>query len=365
VSDVQAAVLVSASTIEVQSFARPEAGPDDGLLLVEANGICGTDVHWYESDDNTPRILGHEVVGRIAEVGERAAQRWGVQVGDRVAIESGLSCGACRDCVAGYGQNCSQGRSYGSNITTAVAPALWGGFGQYMYLAPQTILTRLSDDVPADVAAGWFSPLANAVDWTGPIGGDVQPGDVVVILGPGPQGLAACLGAKARGAATVILAGLTKDERRLAAGRSLGADHLVDVERESVLEVTRRVTDGALADVVVDVSGSVPSARVAVELVRRRGRIAAASPINATGDVALPVADMIWKQVRWQGVLSNRAVSAPAAAHLLATNVAVLAPLVTHRYGLDEADHAIDVTAGRIAGESAIKVVVCPNGLLE
>jgi len=363
VSDVKAAVLVAASRIEVQEFARPSIGVDDGLLKVESNGICGTDVHWRESDTDTPRILGHEVVGRIVELGERAAQRWGVQVGDRVAIEAGLSCGACRDCVSGYGQNCAEGRSYGSNITTAVAPALWGGFGELMYLAPQTILTKLGDDVPADVAAGWFSPLANGIDWTGPIGGDVQPGDVVVVLGPGPQGLAACLAAKARGAATVVLAGLAKDARRLAAGQSLGADVVVKVDEESVVEVTRRISEGRMADVVVDVSGSVPSAHTAAELVRRRGRIAAASPINAPGDVALPLADLIWNQVRWQGVLSNRPAVAPAAAHLLATNIDRLRPLVTHRYGLDQVDLAIDVTAGRVPEEPAIKVVVCPNGV--
>jgi threonine dehydrogenase-like Zn-dependent dehydrogenase len=363
VSEVRAAVLVAASRIEIQTFERPVTGEDDGLLYVEANGICGTDVHWRESNHDTPRILGHEVVGRIVELGERAAARWGVAVGDRVAIESGLSCGACRDCVAGHGQNCAQGRSYGSNITTAVAPALWGGFGELMYLAPQTILTRLGPDVPADVAAGWFSPLANGVDWTGPIGGDVQPGDVVVVLGPGPQGLAACLAARARGAATIILAGLAKDDLRLKAGLTLGADAVVAVDQQSVLEVTRELSAGAMADVVVDVSGSVSSAHTAAQLVRRRGRIAAASPINATSDVALPLADMIWKQVRWQGVLSNRPSAAPAAAHLLSANIDLLRPLVTHRYDLEQADLAIDVTAGRVSDQTAIKVVVCPNGV--
>lgn len=358
---VRAAVLVAPSKIELRTFPRPRIGPDDALLQVEANGICGTDVHFRASEEDVPRVLGHEVVGRIAEIGDRAASQWQVAVGDRVAVEAGIACGSCPDCSVGFGQTCTGRRSYGSNITTAVAPSLWGGLAEFMYLSPGTGLTRLADEIPADVAAGWFSPLANAVDWTGPVGGNVQPGDVVVVLGPGPQGLSSVLAAKARGAATVVLAGLSRDRRRLAAGRTLGADRMVAVDEESLPDVVHAVTGGELAHVVVDVSGSSASARMAPRLLRRRGTVVAASPINVADDVGLPLKDMIWRQIRWQGVLSNRTVATPGAAHLLARNLHLLRPLVTYRYPLDDADHAIDVVAGLHPDEDAIKVVVCPG----
>jgi threonine dehydrogenase-like Zn-dependent dehydrogenase len=358
---VRAAVLVAPSRIELRTFPRPRTGPDDALLLVEANGICGTDVHFRASEQDVPRVLGHEVVGRIVEIGDRAAERWQVALGERVAVEAGIACGSCPDCVAGFSQTCASRRSYGSNITTAVAPSLWGGLAELMYLSPGTGLTKLDARIPADVAAGWFSPLANAIDWTGPVGGDVQPGDVVVVLGPGPQGLAAVLAAKARGAATVLLAGLSRDGRRLAAGRTLGADRVVAVDERPILDEVRAATGGELAHVVVDVSGSAASARVAPLLLRRRGTVVAASPINVSDDVGLPLKDMIWRQIRWQGVLSNRAAATPGAAHLLARNLDLLRPLVTHRYPLDGADHAIDVVAGVLPDEDAIKVVVCPD----
>jgi threonine dehydrogenase-like Zn-dependent dehydrogenase len=345
-----------------RDFPRPRITEFDGLLEVEANGVCGTDVHFRASARDTPRILGHEVVGRIVELGEVARRRWSVEVGDRVAVESGVTCGTCRDCLRGFSQTCAARLGYGSNVTTDVAPALWGGLAELMYLAPGTVLTRIDDGVPAEVAAGWLSPLANGVDWTGPIGGDVQTGDAVVVIGPGAQGLSCCLAAKSRGAGLVVLAGLARDHHRLAAGRTLGADRLVMVDEESLESAVREATGGAMADVVVDVSGSDAAANLAPRLLRRRGTVVAPSPLNAAADVALPLREMVWNQIRWQGVLSNRPQAAPAAAALLTARSADFAPLVTHRYELADADAAIDAVAGTDPAVAPIKVVVCPNG---
>jgi threonine dehydrogenase-like Zn-dependent dehydrogenase len=358
--EVRAAVLSGPMRIEVRTFPRPAVDADGALLAVAANGICGTDVHWRADPTDYPRVIGHEVVGWLAEVGERAADRWGVQVGDLVAVEAGIACGACADCRAGHGQTCSASRSYGSNITTAVAPALWGGCADFMYLAPGTVVTRLPSGVPADVAAGWFSPLANAVDWLGPLGADVQPTETVVILGPGPQGLSACLVAEQRGAAQIILVGLKRDAARLAAGCTLGAHGTVVADGdESIEDAVRRLTDGAMAHRVLDVSGSAAAAASAPLLLRRRGTITAASPISVQGEVVLPLSHMVWNQIRWQGVLSNRAVAAEPAAALLAANVERLAPLITHRFEVAETDAAIDTVAA--SESSAIKVIVEPR----
>ena len=361
--EVRAAVLVGAGRIEQQAFPRPAIDAGSALLYVEANGICGTDVHFRAGGVDVPRVLGHEVVGRVLEIGELARELWGVEPGDRVAVEAGIACGTCGSCRSGYAQTCAARLGYGSNVTTDIAPSLWGGLGELMYLAPGSILTRLDDSVPADVAAGWFSPLANAVDWTGDVGGDVQPGQVVLVLGPGPQGLAACLAARSRGAGTVVVAGLSSDRHRLAAARALGADMTLEADRESVADAVRALTDGAMADVVVDVSGSPASSVTAARSVRPRGTIVAASPLDATDSIGLPLRDLIWNQVRWQGVLSNRPAAAPGAAHLLGLHADALAALVTHRFDLDGSDDAIDLVAGLDRAADPIKVVVCPNGV--
>ncbi len=345
-----------------QVFPRPVVTADAGLLEVEANGICGTDVHFRASGEDVPRILGHEVVGRVVELGDVARARWGVEVGDRVAVESGVTCGTCRDCLRGFSQTCAAELGYGSNVTTDVAPALWGGLAEHMHLAPGSVLTRIPAGVSAAAAAGWFSPLANAVDWTGPLGGDVGPGDAVVILGPGPQGLSACVAAKSRGAGLVVLAGLAWDRERLAAGVALGADRVVAVDEEDLAAVVAEATGGDLADVVVDVSGFPGNAGLAPRLLRRRGTVVAASPLTAQADVALPLREMIWNQIRWQGVLSNRPLAAPAAAALLAVHAPVLEKLITG-YSLAEAGAAIDAVAGLRPGDYPIKAVVLPNGV--
>ena len=95
---VRAAVQVAPRQIELREFPRPQTGPDDGLLRVEANGICGSDVETYRGHLGGPRpafIPGHEPLGIVEEVGERAAQRWGVQPGDRVALEVIVPCRSC------------------------------------------------------------------------------------------------------------------------------------------------------------------------------------------------------------------------------------------------------------------------------
>jgi threonine dehydrogenase-like Zn-dependent dehydrogenase len=355
----RAAVLTGAMRIELTEFPLPRVDHDDALLAVAASGICGSDIHYRAEPDIYPRVLGHEVTGHIAAIGDTAAQNWGVSTGDLVAVESEITCGLCHGCL--HGRYCTRARYYGASIPVDVAPSLWGGLAQHMYLAPRSVVTRLDPAIPVATAGGWFSPLTNAVDWIGPLGADVQPADTVVILGPGPQGIAACIVAKTRGAAQVIIVGLRRDEARLRAALELGADHIVVADEESTVEAVTRLTDGELADSVLDVSGADSSAQVAAHLVKRGGAIAAAAPLNRPG-VMLPVSDMVMKQVRWHGMRSNRAAAAPVAAWLLKTHAAQLGPLVTHTFPLEATSAAIDaIEASTPAdGNPPIKVVVCP-----
>src|SRR5947209_1402912 len=139
---VRAAVQIGPGKIEIQDFARPVTGPDDGLLRVEVNGICGSDVEMFRGTlgrGRYPVIPGHEPVGLIEEVGERAARRWGVAPGDRVALEVIVPCRACRHCLTGHYQSCPH-RTVGHGVTPVeVAPSLYGGFAEFLYLSPNAI----------------------------------------------------------------------------------------------------------------------------------------------------------------------------------------------------------------------------------
>src|SRR6266536_250721 len=204
----RAAVATAPATTELRDLPLPGVGPDDGLLRVEAAGICGTDWELYLRESRGrglgPLILGHENVGRVVAVGERAAERWGVAAGDRVAVEEFLPCGTCRLCRSGSYRLCEatdsrSGRPflrYGSTPVT-VAPGLYGGFSEYLYLHPRAIVHAVGD-LPAQLAT-LFVPVANGIRWVLQQGG-LQLGQTVVVQGPGQHGLG-CVAAARHGGA--------------------------------------------------------------------------------------------------------------------------------------------------------------------
>ena len=102
----RAAVMTALRKTEIRQFDLPEIGPDAGWLRVEVNGICSSDWNMYNNDKPGPRILGHEMVGRIERMGPAAAYRWGVEEGDLVALEEYLPCGHCEYCRAGEIRSC-------------------------------------------------------------------------------------------------------------------------------------------------------------------------------------------------------------------------------------------------------------------
>jgi threonine dehydrogenase-like Zn-dependent dehydrogenase len=147
-----AAVLARTGSIEIRELPLPEIGPYDGLLRVEATGVCGSDVaayHGHAPFYELPCVLGHELVGRIESVGEAAAKRWSVKEGDRVVVEEYLPCGTCRSCLAGAYQMCAVPRYGGKSVD--VEPGLFGGFSEFLYLHPQAIVHRVHEETPAEL----------------------------------------------------------------------------------------------------------------------------------------------------------------------------------------------------------------------
>src|SRR4051794_28613128 len=199
---VRAAVQVGPRQIEIREFPRPAVGPDTGLLRVEANGICGSDVETFKGHmgmgGGGPFVPGHEPLGIVEEIGEQAAARWGVQPGDRVALEVIVPCRYCQHCLSGRYQACPNRRAGHGVSPIDLAPALWGGFAEYLYLSPGTIVHKIDASLPAEIAA-MYNPLGAGVRWALHLGG-VQFGDTVLVLGAGQRGLACVIAARAAGA---------------------------------------------------------------------------------------------------------------------------------------------------------------------
>jgi threonine dehydrogenase-like Zn-dependent dehydrogenase len=176
--------------LEARDLPMPEIDDDSAILRIEACGICGSDYEQFEGVLRVPLpvVPGHEPLGRIAAIGDRAARRWGVDIGDRVAVETMLSCHCCNTCLGGRYHLCGNRRIY-SYIPLAAEPGLWGAYAQYMWLAPNAILHKIDPSLPPELAV-MFNPLGAGFRWAVEVP-QTQVGDTVVILGPGQRGLAA------------------------------------------------------------------------------------------------------------------------------------------------------------------------------
>nr|WP_274637283.1 zinc-binding dehydrogenase [Microbacterium bovistercoris] len=340
-------------------------GPDDGLLRVEANGICGSDVEIFRGHigmNKDPFIPGHEPMGIIEEIGDRAAERWGVQVGDRVALEVIVPCRACGDCLTGNYQAC-RFRKYGHGVTGIdVEPSLWGGFAEYLYLSPNSILHKIDKTIPAEIAA-MYNPLGAGVRWAVDLG-EVGLGDSLLVLGAGQRGLAALIAAKAAGAGTVIVTGLQRDEHKLAVARELGADHTLVVDADGGLDVVAAVqelTDGRGVDVALDVTPMAGQPITDALLSTRFGGRVVLAGLKGHREIPLVTDVIVNRALTVKGAFGVDATANEKAIALLESGRFPLEKLHTHTFGLDQVDLAIETLAGETDDAGAIHVSVHPN----
>jgi threonine dehydrogenase-like Zn-dependent dehydrogenase len=358
--DVTAAVAVSPGVTELRSFPFPAIPADGGLLKIEAAGVCGSDWPSYQRTRDA-KILGHENVGRITELGPLAKARWGVEPGDRVVIEEYLPCGHCEYCRTNDFRLCDAtdiwlgGMRYGTT-GVAIEPALWGGFSQYQYLHPNSVLHRVPESIPAELAA-LAIPLSNGFEWATFEGGAAY-GKTVVVLGPGQQGLACVVAAKNAGASHIVIVGLESDAPRLAIARRLGADDTL-VAGPGVEAHVREVTRGRMADVVIEASSGGPETiSAALRLVRKRGTLVLAGEKHA----AVPQFDadaIVSRVVRILGVRGHSYRAVELALELIGSKRFPLELLCTSSFGLDHVDDALRTLGGE-RGSDAIHVTVLP-----
>jgi threonine dehydrogenase-like Zn-dependent dehydrogenase len=373
---VRAAVQLGPRRIEIQEFPRPRIGPDDALLRVEANGICGSDVETYKGHlgrHPDPFIPGHEPLGIIDEIGERAAARWGVAPGDRVALEIIVPCRSCRTCLTGRYQSCPN-RTIGHGVTPlTVAPGLFGGLAEYLYVSPNAILHPVDKTLPAEVAV-MFNPIGAGVRWACHLGG-VGLGDTVLVLGAGQRGLAAVIAARMAGAGTIIVTGLATDAHKLALAREFGADHTIVVDEsgrdaqagggltDTVQQVTE-LTDGRLADVTLELTPMATAPVTDALLATRHGGRVVLAGLKGGQEVPLRTDLIINRALTVVGAFGVDARAYAEAIRIIESRRFPLERLHTHTFGLDDTALAMATLAGEVAGEAAVHVSVHPGATL-
>jgi threonine dehydrogenase-like Zn-dependent dehydrogenase len=361
---VRAAVQVAPGQMELREFPRPTTGADDGLLRVEANGICGSDVETFRGHLGGPRpafIPGHEPLGIIEEIGDRAAERWGVQPGDRVAVEVIVPCRACQDCLTGRYQFC-RNRKYGHGVTSVeTEPALWGGLAEYMYISPTSVLHKMDKTLPTELAA-MYNSLGAGVRWACHLGG-VSLGDTVLVLGAGQRGIAAVVAARAAGAGTIIITGLEADAHKLAVAREFGADHTVVVDGDSGADIVSRVEDitgGEMADVVLELTPLAAGPVSDALLAARRGGTVVLAGLKGNREIPLRTDLIINRALTVRGAFGVDSKGMADAIALIESRRFPLERMHTHTFGLSDAALAIETLGGDVPGEHAIHVSVQP-----
>jgi len=320
-------------------------GPKDAVIRVDAVTICGTDLHILGGDvpEVTPgRILGHEAVGTVVEVGAGVS---GLAVDDRVLASCISACGVCRFCREGsYGQ-CLGG---GGWILGHTVDGVQSEYARIPFADLSTY--KLPSSVPNEAAVLLADILPTSYE-VGVLNGRVGPGDTVVVVGAGPIGLAAILGSRLYSPAHIIA--IDKAESRLQAAKVFGADTTVMADQDPAA-VVRSLTGGLGADVVMEAVGTPATFELCTSLVRPGGRVA---NIGVHGKPATLHLEDLWIRnvTITTGLVDTY--STPKLLDMLVAGQLDTGHMVTHRFALDDIMRAYDVFS-RPAQTGALKVVL-------
>ena len=318
----------------------------DAIVRVDAVTICGTDLHILKGDVPavTPgRILGHEAVGTVEQIGSGVKN---VEVGDRVLVSCITACGACRYCrEAMYGQ-CLGGGGW------ILGHLIDGTQAEYVRVPFADTSTYL---VPAGVRDEDMLMLADIIPTgyeVGVLNGRVRPGQIVAVVGAGPIGLSAIMGARLYSPTHIIAVDLS--DSRLEAAKSFGADVVVNSTREDVAAVIDQLTGGLGVDVAIEAVGIPASFELCTRLIRPGGRVA---NIGVHGEpVSLHLEELWIKNITITTGLVDT-YSTPTLLELVTSHQLEPTKFITHHFTLDEFDAAYD-TFSRAAETGALKVVI-------
>lgn len=337
----KAALTIEPRRMEVREVAEPVPEADEALVRIEAVGLCGSDLHFYEGDNpyaRFPQTQGHELAGTIVSFG--GPYDGPLRVGDRVAIEPLRPCGVCYPCRRGRPNACANLEVLGVHVS--------GGLSERY--AVKTANLYQANDLDRELAA-LVEPVSIGLHAVA-VRGHVQRGEQVVVLGAGPIGQAILLAAVDRGARVLAVDRIAS---RLALARALGAEVVVDTTGEQLEEAVIAWTGGDGAAVVFDATGVPSVIRAAVDVVASTGRIVIVG--ISTREVSLPVIAFTRKELTVLGSRNNVGVFGEAV-DLVRRNQEKARALITHRFSLDQAPEAIEFALTHPSDVEKVMVLV-------
>lgn len=319
----------------------PEPKEDEVLIKVKAVGICGTDLPIFKGirEVDYPLIPGHEFSGVIVKKGTRVKK---FNVGENVIPGLVVPCGECTYCHQGLDSLCENIWEIGIHHD--------GAFAEYV-IAPEKTLHKMPESMDFDDGAS-IDPIASAYR---PVKkAKIHSDDTVVIFGPGPIGLYALQIAVAEGAKKIIIVGARGDEERLELAKNLGADITINIANEDPVEVIKKITDGKMADVIIEATGVAPAVDICLKSLSKNGRLSLAGIFHQKAHIDL--APIVRKEFTIFGSICYTWLDFQACIDLVKMGRIKTKPVISHRFKLKEMDKALNLAYQR----KSIKIIIYP-----
>ncbi|OGO79559.1 MAG: alcohol dehydrogenase [Clostridiales bacterium GWB2_37_7] len=316
----------------------------DVLIKVEAVGICGSDVHYFQHGRigdfvvEGDFILGHECAGEVVEVGSGVKT---LKVGDRVALEPGKACGKCEFCKGGRYNLCP-------DVEFFATPPYHGVFTNYV-AHPSDLCFKLPENL-SYVEGALVEPLAVGLHATD-LGG-VKLGDTVLIYGSGCIGLVTLLAGKAKGASKIIVVDVLKN--RLETAMKLGATHVINPMESDVIETVKAITDGEGAHVVVDTAAAIVTVKQTVDVLKIGGTIVLVG-MTPKDEVEFNFMKLMGKEGVLKTIFRYRNLY-PVAINAIASGAINVKDIVSHEFDFMDTKEAFDFVVNN--AKDVVKAVI-------
>ncbi|WP_434310768.1 NAD(P)-dependent alcohol dehydrogenase [Hominifimenecus sp. rT4P-3] len=322
----------------------PQLNPDEVLVKLDYVGICGSDLHYYETGAignyvvEPPFVLGHEPGGVVVEVGKNVRH---LNVGDRVALEPGKTCGHCEFCREGKYNLCP-------DVIFFATPPVDGVFQEYV-AHKADLCFKLPEQV-STLEGALIEPLA--VGFHAAIQGDAHLGQKAVVMGSGCIGLVSMMALKARGVSKVYVVDIM--EKRLEKAMELGATGVIHGGKEDVCKRIEELTGGAGVDLVIETAGTEITTRQAIQIAKKGSTIVLVG-YSKSGEMTLPMSLILDKELTLKTVFRYRHIY-PMAIEAVASGKVNLKGIVTDIFPLEEAQKAMDYSVDNKA--DIVKAVI-------
>lgn len=322
----------------------PEPNPGQGEIKVEVKvaGVCGTEIHIYHDGFRytPPIIMGHEFAGIVVDVGSGVKE---YKLGDRVTAEAPAHlCGTCDFCRVGNYNLCSNRLGLGWGVN--------GAFAKYVVIE-ENMTHKIPDNISYKAGA-LLEPLAcvcHGMELT-----EISADQVVLVAGPGPIGLLWLQAVKAEGA-TVIMSGTNADKERLEVARQLGADYIVNVQEENLVEFVHKRTNGYGADVVIECSGNENSVNACIDAIKKGGKYTQMGLFGKR--IGIDMDKVVVKELHIVGVQSQKWTAWERALKLVAAGKIKLEALISGEYPMSEWKSAFEA----FESKKGLKIIMVPE----